>query len=214
MAGDLTLREYEDWVRPADALERAIQRFGKRSAIRNLWDVLDDGRLHAVAETASDSTFGNFTQRFVFIPVAHWRAVGQQGPDSFFWLLADLSVSLSPTMYTARVIDYQGIRFNPRQLDKLLEPARSAGSPTGVAAPNKAERATPKKNVPTRELAAWYARYRAANEGTPADAIPVAWARAKEAFPANSIPRRLIREVMQPTSGKRTSGPKGPRIPR
>lgn len=137
MAGDITLREYEDWVHPADALKRAIERFGQRSAIRHLWDALEEGRLQGVAETHQDSTL-NHAQRFVFIPIAHWREVGRQGPESFFWPMADLTVSPSLTTYSMKVIDYQGIRFNPRQLEKLIgvpvlqpttEPKAKGGAP-------------------------------------------------------------------------------------
>lgn len=139
MAGDITLREYEDWVHPTDALERAKQRFGQRSAIRHLWDALGIGRLQAVAETSQAGSHSR-PERLVFIPVTHWREVEQQGPESFFWLLADLSVSPS-LAYSMTTFDYHGVRFNPRQLDKLLGDAKPATpaseSPPRVVSPGR-----------------------------------------------------------------------------
>lgn len=206
MAGDITLEQYEHWVHPADALERAKQRFGQRSAIRHLWDALGDGRLHAVAETRKDGTFSGYTERFVFISAVYWRGVRQQGPESFFWLSADLTVPASPSTYSMSVIEYHGVRFNPRQLEKLLAPEKPAQPASDKAqsedGSEDVEHADSGPPVERPALEAWHRLY---TDLYPDESLPHAVASAKGFFWDKTVGRDRVHALFPARKSGRKS---------
>jgi len=114
---DIAAKEFALWIQPRDAIRQAARRFGDAgNAAVALFGRLKDGILVAAAERAVSH---GVKSAFKVIPPDHWKALEKIPRESSLWQSGDILIE-ARSGYSVVSIGYQGIRFDPEQVDKLI----------------------------------------------------------------------------------------------
>jgi len=228
---DIAAKEFALWIPPRDAIRQLAGRFGDLgNAALTLYGRLKEGILVAAAERAESH---GVNSAFKVIPPEHWKALQHIQGESSLWQSGDILID-ARSGYTKVSVGYHGIRFDPAQINKLVDivpagpaaieingnPAVQETTPVAEPAAIKEPTAAPKRRrVSPRHLKAWHAAYKAAYGGTPADTPVFALQSAQGMFPDKLVSGAEVKRLATagnsrtPTRSTRASRrkPKSPR---
>lgn len=208
---DPDLSEWQSWVTPAAALKQIKAKIANDATARTaIIGRLKGSQIAALAKSSARSSAPNQAFGVTTILAEFWD---NRSSYTYFWDTGDFSANV---IRNHKVLKCQffGVRFNPSDLQRMLDDLGGTPALTAVVAPPLTppinvtasvgtEPEVPQKPISDNHLRAWWTFYQAVTPDTQ-DTELYAMKHFQRCFPGHKVPRQKIRDFR----GARKSGPK------